>query len=196
MIRRTLRILGGGGDHHGMPTTKEAAHLVMNWVLSRPVPPSPGKGKRYASFTYPGKTTKYQFNIPEQHEVRAVSLVGERDKHEVSSRTRMSDRSIAAVVSGWKASILPSTLSSRHPEGREEPVQDSSSVIVKKKTPHSVRSIEKLMVYDVNECNDYLHRRGGDLAHRLKDYNPKGHEREHFPWQPKPKPPPSPPPKK
>lgn len=189
MLRRTLKFLGGGGDH-GMPTTKEAAHLVMNWVLSRPVPPPPGKGKCYARFTYPGKRSKFQLNSPERHEVRTVPLVGDREKYDVSSRIRLSDRAIGVVMSGWKASLLPSTPSSR---SLEELETSSSATNTAKKVPRNVSSIRNLMQYDVSECNEYLHRRGGDLSHRLKDYNAKGYEREHFPWQPKP---PSPPPKK
>lgn len=190
MLRRTFRFLGGGHDH-GIPTTKEAAHLVQEWILSRPIPPPPGKGMRYANFTYPEHRSKFQLNTPQRHETRAVQLLGEREGHEVSSRTRLSDRSIAAVVSGWKSSLQPSVVSP-HSTTRSGEELLYGSAENSKKVRHNVSSIKDLMKYDINECNDYLHRRGCDLAHRLKDYNPKGYEREYFPWQPKP-PAPAPP---
>lgn len=185
MIRRSLRFLGGGHDH-GMPTTKEAAHLTQEWIMSRPPPPPPGRGMRYAAFTHPAHKTKFQFNSPEQHEVKAVHLTGHREAHEVTARTRLSDKNIAAVLRGLEHDLSPST------EVSADRLADAPAVEARKK---SIPSIQNLMQYDHMECSDYLHNRGGDLAHRLKDYNPKGHERELFPWVPKP-PAPAPPQKK
>lgn len=183
MLRRSLAVFGG--HDHGMPTTKEAAHLVQEWVMSRPVPPAPGPGKRYGSFTYPGKKTKYQFNVPEQHEVKLVALRGPLEPTEVSAQTRMSDRSIDAVVRGLEEDLNPAL------PAAADRLADAPTPKVK--LP-SRPSISGLMQYDVKECNDYLDKRGGDLSHRLKDYNPMGYQREFFPWQEKP--PAPPPPKK
>lgn len=178
MLRRTFRFCGGGHDH-GMPTTKEAAHLVQQWVLSRPVPPPPGKGKRYASFIHPGKVTGFQLNIPDSHETKIVDLHGDGGPHEVAARTRLSARSIQAVVNGLSSDL--SSMPSPSPERKA----DTSPEIPKKE---SVPSIRHLMQFDPKECNEYLHKRGGEIAHRLKDYNPNGYEREAYPWDINPPP--------
>eukprot|EP00796_Vickermania_ingenoplastis_P012535 gene12535-8588_t len=176
MLRRTLRFLGGGHGDHGMPTTKEAAHLTPEWVMSRPVPPPPGRDHRYAKFTYPGVTTKFQFNIPQQHETKIVGLRGHRDSHETTAKTRLSERSIDAVISGVAADVSPA------PRSPADLVVDDGPREVKQP---SVMSIKEHMQCDVNECNAYLDKRGGELAFRRVDYNPLGHQREFFPWREK-----------
>lgn len=72
MNRTRLFLSGGHGDL--FPTTKAAAHLTPRWVLAREVPHAPGKGKVYASFTYPGHHNKYQLFTPEMHERKAVPI--------------------------------------------------------------------------------------------------------------------------
>lgn len=182
MLRFTRRC--GGGGHHGIPTTKEAAHLTQEWIMSRKVPPAPGVGKRFASFTYPSHRTKYQFNAPEQHEVRVVNLRGPTDKFETSRKTRLSETAIDAITADLGLTALPKPV---------ERVADEPPVVAKKT---SVSSIADRMTFDFNESNDYLGNRGCLLSHRLKDFNPRGHEREMFPWVEKPFAAPAPPPPK
>lgn len=102
MLNRTRLFLSGHGDL--FPTSKSAAHLTPRWVLNRPVPPRPGKGECYASFTYPQHHSRYQFVRPEMHETKVVPI-GEVAGMHYCVTQRPSEHAARAAVAGVTAEM-------------------------------------------------------------------------------------------
>lgn len=200
-MRRTSLVLSGG---HGdlFPTSKAAAHLAPRWVLSREVPPAPGKGMVYASFTYPEHHNKFQLHTPEMHERRAVPIAEAQSAMRYCTSTFLSASAAKQFVAGVHSSLShknkktnDTALAKANIEAKRASEQLAMTGVPHASAPPSPpvkRGFERHADFD--ESTHYMETRTASYNKLLND-NKAGWTKEWFPHEvnPPPKPAPAPP---
>lgn len=198
MLRRCPIFRSGHGDL--FPTSKAAAHLNQTWVMSRDVPPAPGKGHCYADFCTPAVQGKFQLNSPEVHTTKVISTrsLCKKELHHCVTQ-RPSEASIEATLAGVK-----SELDHHHKKTNETPMARANiaaklaaehhaktrDFMAHKRTPLE-RSAKYANTIDYPASQFFIEDRVNQLR-KLENANPNGYVREYMPWEPKPAPPPPP----
>ncbi|EPY26734.1 hypothetical protein AGDE_11119 [Angomonas deanei] len=199
MFRKTIQRLSGHGDL--FPTSKEAAHLAPEWVLSRTPPPPPGPGKRYVSTTQPERFNQYQLHTAEVHNDRVLMQIGHAPPAHCTTPVP-SNTSVAHSLGGVNAYLR----GYHHAKDFSSPIaraniaeKEQSEKFAKTRTftEHQRPARDRPgweRTIDMTAMNEYF----GDRTCMLKtvDVNPKGPTKEWFPFEKKPAPATPPPPKK
>ncbi|CBZ25549.1 conserved hypothetical protein [Leishmania mexicana MHOM/GT/2001/U1103] len=195
MLRRCLLLRSGHGDL--FPTSKAAAHLTPDWVMSRKVPQAPGKGRCYADFTTPEHHSKFQMIVPETHEVKVISThnPSSAEVHHCATK-RPSAASVAATIAGVK-----SALDTHHPKTNDTPMARANiaaklAAEQRAKTRDFMAHKRGLMkrdhkyipTVDYPSSQFYIEDRVNKLR-KIENSNPNGYVQERMPWE---TPPPSP----
>lgn len=201
MLRRSIVCRSGHGDL--FPTSKAAAHLTPEWVMSRPTPLPPGKGKRYASFTTPEVYGKYQMVKPEYHEVKAVP-VHHPAPHDIQhcDVRPFSSQSIAATVAGVSSELGHQRKTNENPvaqsniaaQAAAEQRMKTRDYMEHKRSPMKRNPRFELKIA-YPESQNYIEDRVNRLR-KIENSNPNGYQKEWMPWEEKPPAPAPAPPKK
>ncbi|KAK7198350.1 hypothetical protein NESM_000794100 [Novymonas esmeraldas] len=199
MLRRGALLRSGHGDL--FPTSKAAAHLTPQWIMSREVPHAPGKGHCYADFTTPAHHNKFQVSGAETHERKIISTVNASaaELHHCTTR-RPSAAAVAATVAG-----VHSALDTHHPKTNDTPM--ARATIAAKQAAEELAKTRDFMAHkrgptqrafkepataDCMTTKIYIEDRVNKLR-KMENANQNGYVREHMPYLPNPPPAPAPP---
>ncbi|GET87750.1 hypothetical protein, conserved [Leishmania tarentolae] len=192
MLRRCFLLRSGHGDL--FPTTKEAAHLAQNWIMSREVPHAPGKGRCYADFTTPEYHSKFQMITPEIHEVRVISTDNaSSEKTQHCTTKRPSASSVMATVAGVK-----NALDTHYPKTNDTPMARANIAAKLAAEQHAKtrdfmehkrvliqHSSKYTTTTDYPSSQFYIEDRANKLR-KIENSNPNGYVQEDMPWETKP----------
>ncbi|KAG5508002.1 hypothetical protein GH5_07055 [Leishmania sp. Ghana 2012 LV757] len=198
MMRRCMLLRSGHGDL--FPTSKAAAHLDPEWVMSRVVPRAPGKGRCYADFTTPEHRGKFQMISPEVHRVKVISIDSPPAAEMQHCATKWpSAASIAATAAGVKRALdahrpktndTPMARANIAAKRAAEELAKTRDFMAHKRVP-TQRNPKHVPTVDCTSSQGYIEDRVNKLR-KMENTNPNGYVREYMPWGAKP-PAPAPP---
>lgn len=191
MLRLSV-VLRGGGHCDLFPTSKAAAHLNPDWVLSRPVPPAPGKGKCIVQCHRQGSCGNFQLGRPPAHWTSTASLLHSSQGAVVHcSAVGSPSRRVQYIIQGVEQALAPPHKSREHSvananqQERDESVRRmQNSKFLMPKAPAPVAPGWERTI-DPEQLRESMEERTCGCC-KLQNDNRNGFYKEWFVWEKKP----------